>query len=173
MNLKTKIATVVAGAAIAVGSSGCGPAGVAYANSTYCVNHMTGQVVSPSYCSVGYPLYNPAIYDYWVGNTYGRSYAVGVVIQKNYFSSGRQINPGDSSARKAAGIPVSGTVKTGAGGVKTAPAKPQAPAGGSNKTGSVTTTKPSGGFSTGRSSSSGTRSSGSFSSGRSSSGGHK
>lgn len=165
--MKKTVAAVALAAGVAATTAGCG--GHNYAqSSTYCVNEMTGQVMAPQYCQSGYSGYNPSMYDYWVGSTYGTRYRTGVVIQHNYFVSGRQVNPSNTAARKAAGIPVSGSVSNGAKATST-PAKAQkAPFSGStSKAGSTipkSTTKSTGGFSGGRSSSSSSHSSSSHSS---------
>lgn len=127
----------LAAAALAVGVTGalagCG-GGHGYttvANETYCVNQASGEVMPPQYCQVGSTFYNPGMYDFWIGPTYGHSYHAGVVIQHNYFVSGRQVKPTDTAGRKAAGIPVSGSVSNGARSTTTTrtsgstPAKPQ------------------------------------------------
>lgn len=139
-------------AAGVVGLTACGPGYTTVANNTYCVNEITGQVMPPQYCQVGSSYYNPALYDYWVGNTYGHHYGVGVVIQHNYFTSGRQVSPANTAARKAAGIPVSGSVSNGAKSSTSTkqystPAKPQnspsRPVTGSTSKPNTSTYKPS------------------------------
>jgi hypothetical protein len=174
---KALAAAVLAGGVVAA-TAGCGSHYTTVANSTYCVNEITGQVMAPQYCQVGAIGYNPGLYDYWVGPTYGNHYAVGVTIQRNYFVAGKQVSPTNSSARRAAGIPVTGSVSNGARSTTTTrtptnsstPAKPQtSPPSGSTSKPSTTTTKPSttttrpststGGFSGSRSSSSSSSSS--------------
>lgn len=131
--MKKAIATVALAAGLA-SLTACGPGGgyTTVANQNYCVNEQSGQVMPPQYCQVGGMYYNPMLYDYWVGPTYGHRYGVGTVIQHNYFVSGRQVKPADTSARKAAGLPVSGSVSNGAKSSTTTrtpnvstPAKPQ------------------------------------------------
>lgn len=128
--MKKTIAAVALAAGV-VGLTACGPGYTTTANQSYCVDQQTGQVMAPQYCQVGGFYYHPGVYDYWVGPTYGHSYRPGTVIQHNYFVSGQKVNPSSTSARKAAGLPVSGSVSNGAksstttkttGGV---PAKPQ------------------------------------------------
>lgn len=160
--MKKILAGAAAAATIALGTTACGGAG--YVNANYCVNQLTGQVMATQYCQVGSAYYQPGLYDYWVGNTYGHSYGVGTVIQHNYFVSGTKVNPSDSSARAKAGLPITG--KVGNSSKIPTPAKPQnSPSRVGTSTGSKTTSK-SGGSSFGTS----TRSGGGFSSGRSSGG---
>lgn len=173
--MKKALAAAALAAGVVAATAGCGSNYHTVANDTYCVNEHTGQVMDPQYCQVGYIGYNPGLYDYWVGPTYGHSYRPGVVIQHNYFTAGKQVSPANSSARRAAGIPVSGSVSNGARSTKatrtpttnsSTPAKPQtSPPSGSR----TTTTKPS--TSTTRSSTSTTTrsSTGGFSGSRSSS----
>lgn len=163
---------VIASAALAaglVGLTACGTTTVAAVSSSqsYCVNQQTGMVMGSQYCQVGSSFYNPAMFDLWIGNTYGHTYRTGVVIQHNYFVSGRKINPSDSSARKSAGLPVSGSVSNGAkiGGATSKAAQPQnspqrntGVSGSTNKSTTSGTRTPSFGGSSGSS----TRSSSSF-----------
>lgn len=174
---KALVATAIA-AGVGLSATACGPGMVNQANNSYCVS-MTGQVMPPQYCQVGYPMYNPHMYDLWIGPTYGHSYGVGTVIQHNYFVSGKQVDPGNQAARRAAGIPVSGSVGNGTKATTTtkvpssaakaqqAPKSPSVPFSGGKTTtttpkSTYTAPKTSGGFSSGRSSSSfgGFRSSG-------------
>jgi hypothetical protein len=164
--MKKALAAGVLAAAVIGTTAACGPG----ANSTYCVNHLTGQVMPGSYCTVGGVGYNPLMYDYWYGNTHSHTYIVGGTIPRSYFSSGKQVNPSDSAARQKAGLPVSGSIGNGA---TSKPASPQpAPkpptststskVGGS--TGGTSSTSKSSG-SIGGSTGSTSKSSGSFSSG--------
>lgn len=111
--MKKAFAATALAAGVVAGVAGCGNHYVNQANNTYCVNQQ-GQVVPPQYCQVGYPMYNPAMFGFWVGPTYGHNYGVGTVIQHNYYTAGKRVDPGNSTARRAAGIPVSGTVNNGA-----------------------------------------------------------
>jgi hypothetical protein len=148
--MKDKMKKTLASVALAAGVLGsvaaCGPGdgGQSYSNSTYCVNQ-AGQVMPDMYCQGGYG----GGYELWIGNTYGHSYRPGVVIQHNYFVSGRQVSPSNSAARKAAGLPASGAVKSGVGSLRSStPAKPQSgpgigAGGGSTKSYSGSTTRSS------------------------------
>lgn len=144
-----KAITALALAAGVAGLSACGPGYTTVANNNYCVNAQSGEVMPPQYCQVGSSYYNPGLYDFWVGATYGHHYGVGTVIQHNYFVSGKKVNPSSASARKAAGLPVSGSVSNGAKSTTTTkttggtPAKPQnspSRTGVSGSTGKPTTT---------------------------------
>lgn len=187
MKLATKTAAIALSAAVLTSAAACGSGHpVHYANSSFCIDQV-GRVVSPAYCTVGGIGYVPGLYDYWVGPTYGHTYAVGTVINHNYFTKGKQVSPTDPTARKKAGLPATGGIKTGASTVKktgsaaksqTGPASPSKGTGvsGGTKSNSTTpkssTTKPksSTGVSGGGSSKSSTtgKSSTGFSGGRSS-----
>jgi hypothetical protein len=173
--MRKKLAAVALAAGVAGALAGCGPAG--YPSATYCVDQM-GQVVSPNYCDSGYMGGN---YMLFMGSVHNHSYTVGQRIPRSYISSGREIRPSDTAARKSAGLPFSGSVGNGTR-VTTKPAAPQqapkspsAPFSGSTKptTPRPTTTGKSGFSGTGGFSSSTSRSSSSSSSRSSSSGGRK
>jgi hypothetical protein len=177
--MRKKLAAVAIAAGVTGALAGCGPAG--YPSATYCVDQM-GNVVSPNYCDSGYMGGN---YMLFVGSVHSHTYHVGQRIPRTYISSGREIRPSDSAARRSAGLPFSGSVGNGTKPTATskpaapqqAPKSPSAPFGGSTKprTSTTTTTRPStstrsaGGFSSGSSRSS----SSSSSSSRSSSGGRR
>lgn len=172
---KSLTALALAGAVVA-GTAGCGPAG--YPSATYCVDQM-GHVVSPNYCDSGYM---GGSYMLFVGSVHNHSYRVGQTIPRSYISSGREIRPSDTAARRSAGLPFSGSVGNGTKPVTTKPAAPQqapkspsAPFGGSTKpTPPRPATTGKSGFSpTGGFSGSTSRSSSSSSSRSSSSGGRK
>jgi hypothetical protein len=162
-------------AAIAVGVmtplAGCGGA-AAYPSATYCVDQV-GHVVSPNYCDSGYM---GGSYMLFVGSVHSHTYRVGQTIPRSYITSGREIRPSDTAARKSAGLPFSGSVSNGTKPAPSKPAAPQqapkspsAPFGGSTKaTKPSTSTRSTGGFSGSTS-----RSSSSSSSRSSSSGGRK
>jgi hypothetical protein len=131
--MKKSIAAVALAAGV-LSTAACGPGGGGYNNASYCVNQSTGMVMDPNYCQVGYPGYNPMMYDLWTGNTYGHSYRPGVVIQHNYFVSGTKINPSNSSARRAAGLPAGGKVSNGYSAPARSQSGPNRPSGGGSVT---------------------------------------
>lgn len=166
--MKKKLAALaIAAPLIAGGLSGCG--GGQYhtvaAQQTYCVDS-AGHVVDPSWCNVGNVHYNPSVYVFWMGDSHGHSYHRGSTIPRSYYRSGKRINPSSASARKAAGLPATGTVRSGSSPAKsqTAPSRNSSTSktsvGGSTSRSSTTsrtsvggsTSRSSGGFSGSRSS---------------------
>jgi hypothetical protein len=69
-----------------------------------------GNVVSPNYCDSGYM---GGSYMLFVGSVHSHTYHVGQRIPRSYISSGREIRPSDTAARKSAGLPFSGSVGNG------------------------------------------------------------
>lgn len=167
--MKKKLAALaIAAPLIAGGLSGCAGGGQYHtvaAQSTYCVD-ATGNVVDQSWCNVGNSHFNPSIYVFWHGNSHGHIYHTGSRIPRSYYSSGKRINPSSSTARKAAGLPATGTVRKGSSPAKSQTA-PSRTTGGKTSVGGSSAPRAKVGSSSGGGTS---RSTGGFSGGRSSGG---
>jgi hypothetical protein len=108
---KTIAGVAALGIAGTMALSGCGTGHAAYANSTYCVDN-GGHVLPDTYCTPGGVGYNPLFF-YMLGTFHGHSYHSGMVIPRSYMSHSRKVIPTDRAARARAGLPSSGSVRSG------------------------------------------------------------